>query len=55
TVKNVIYSHSKEEIRGVKCDSMNISKRIYDERWMNENDELEALDLTEKRTKLNES
>ncbi|VIO99163.1 Uncharacterized protein BM_BM2766 [Brugia malayi] len=54
-VKSVIYSHSKEEIRRVKCDSMNISKRIYDERWMNENDELEALDLTEKRTKLNES
>ncbi|EFO15656.1 hypothetical protein LOAG_12854 [Loa loa] len=51
-------SHTKAEITQVKRDLMNvnmISKRIYDEKWENGDDELEALDLTEKRVKLNET
>uniref|UniRef100_A0A8R1Y1J0 Uncharacterized protein n=1 Tax=Onchocerca volvulus TaxID=6282 RepID=A0A8R1Y1J0_ONCVO len=58
-IREAPFSHIKEEdITQMKhesmCDTLNASKRIHDERWRNdENDELEALDLTQKRTKLN--
>ncbi|OZC07222.1 hypothetical protein X798_05801 [Onchocerca flexuosa] len=57
-IRDAPFSHMKEDITRMKLDPMrdplNVSKRIHDERWRNdENDELEALDLTQKRTKLN--
>ncbi|VDO65140.1 unnamed protein product [Onchocerca flexuosa] len=57
-IRDAPFSHMQEDITRMKLDPMrdplNVSKRIHDERWRNdENDELEALDLTQKRTKLN--
>ncbi|CAG9534460.1 unnamed protein product [Cercopithifilaria johnstoni] len=54
-VRSAPRSHTKEEITRAQNDPINVSKRFYDGRWRNENGELEALDLTKKRTKLNES
>ncbi|KAM3716608.1 V-type ATP synthase alpha chain [Dirofilaria immitis] len=55
-IRNAPYSHIKEDITRMKRDPINVSKRIHDERWINEDDELlEALDLTQKRTKPNKS
>ncbi|VBB28674.1 unnamed protein product [Acanthocheilonema viteae] len=50
-IRSAPRSHTKEEITRLKCDP----KRFCDGKWRNENDELEALDLTQKRTKPNES
>uniref|UniRef100_A0A0R3RTR5 DUF659 domain-containing protein n=1 Tax=Elaeophora elaphi TaxID=1147741 RepID=A0A0R3RTR5_9BILA len=54
-IRSTLCSHAKEEFMRVNHDLINVSKRIYDGKWRNESDELEALDLTQKRTKPNES
>ncbi|VDK68329.1 unnamed protein product [Litomosoides sigmodontis] len=53
-VRDAPCSHTKEEIAHVKCDRTNVWKRFYGGRWRDENEELKALDLTQKRTRPNE-